>query len=84
MNPSDKGEPEASSDEEAVYVASALAAIQGKVDVPPGTKPVVCKAGDYTVVTFPTNLQEGMPGSDYHARVTLDTRTGRVVDIYGG
>jgi hypothetical protein len=84
MNPSDKREIETSSDEDAVYVASALAAIQGKVDVPPGIEPLVYRGRDYSVVTFPTNLREGMPGADYHARVILDTRTGRVVDIQGG
>ena len=39
--------------------------------------------GVLTVVTFKTVLKPGTLGADYHAQVTLDSKTGKVLKVLG-
>lgn len=59
-------------------------ACTNRVAIPPGVVPAVERSGDRVVVTFPTTLAPGTRGADYHARVTLDAASGRVIEILGG
>ena len=62
----------------------ARAALPGKVDLPRDARANVERRGDRYVVTFPVTLPPGVRGADYHARVTVDAVTGKVVEILGG
>lgn len=62
----------------------ARAACAGKAEIPPGVKPLVTRADGRIVVVFPTSLPSGTRGADWHAKVTLDAKTGAVVEVLGG
>lgn len=76
--------PGATVTSDAQAIALARQACAGKVAVPADVEPSVARRGDMVVVTFPTSLPPGTRGADYHARVTIDTSTGRVVEVLGG
>jgi hypothetical protein len=80
--PESKGESALISDEQAV--AAARAACADRVAIPATSRPRVEFAGGRCVVTFPTDLPKGTRGADWHARVTLDARTGAVLEVLGG
>lgn len=69
---------------EADAVALATNGIRGLVDLPPNVTPVVEMRPDQITVTFPTTLEPGVRGADFHARVTIDPKTGTVSQILGG
>ena len=64
-------------------VALAKKAIEKDVSCPPDTPIEVENKGSRVVVTFKTRLPPGTRGPDYHARVTLDAATGRVLQVLG-
>lgn len=64
-------------------IALAKRAIRGKVSYPPDTPIEVRERGKETIVTFKTVLKPGTLGADYHAQVTLDSKTGKVVQVLG-
>lgn len=64
-------------------IAAARKAIRGKVSLPKGTPIDVQDEGAAVIVTFKTVLKPGTLGADYHARVTLDAKTGKVLKILG-
>jgi hypothetical protein len=70
------------SDQRAVELARQACA--GKVELPGDVAPSVVRSAGRVVVTFPTTLAPGTRGADYHARVTLDEASGRVVQVLGG
>ncbi len=65
-------------------VELARAACAGKAEIPAGTAARVVFDAGRCVVTFPTALAPGTRGSDYHAKVTLDARTGAVIEVLSG
>lgn len=69
-------------DEQAI--GAAIAAIEGKADIPPGVTPHVDRGSGQIVITFPTSHPTGIRGADFHARVTLDEATGHVTQVLGG
>jgi hypothetical protein len=69
-------------DEQAVRTA--IAAIEGKAEIPPGVTPRVDRHGGQIVITFPTSHPVGVRGADFHAQVTLDEATGHVTQVLGG
>jgi len=81
-SPESKGESALISEEKAV--AAARAACADRVAIPATSRPRVEFAGGRCVVTFPTDLPKGTRGADWHARVTLDARTGAVLEVLGG
>jgi hypothetical protein len=59
--------------------------IEGKINIPPNT-PVEVRTdndGNY-VVTFKTVLKPDERGADYHAQVTVDGKTGKILNILSG
>ena len=62
----------------------ARAACAGKMEIPADVQPRVSVAGRRCVVVFPTKLPPGTRGADYHAKVTLDAKTGAVIEVLGG
>ena len=74
--------PQPMTDEQAVRAARAAA--EGKAEIPAGVVPRVQRQGGRILVTFPTSLPAGVLGADFHARVTLDEATGRIIQILGG
>jgi hypothetical protein len=55
-----------------------------RVKIPAGTAPKLEETQDTFVVTYPNNPAPGTLGADYHARVTIDKRSGRVIKVLGG
>lgn len=70
------------SEERAIELARQ--ACVGKVEIPADVRPSVVQRGPSLLVTFPTTLAPGTRGADYHAQVTIDAATGRVIEILGG
>jgi len=62
----------------------ARAACAGKAEIPAGVRPRVSLADGKYVVVFPADLPPGTRGADYHAKVTLDAKTGAVIEVLGG
>lgn len=58
------------------YIENAVAAVQGAVDIPADSAPVVERRPDTIVVTFPADLPQGSTGPAYYAQVFLDPETG--------
>ena len=65
-------------------VELARAACAGKAEIPAGVKPLVTNEGGRIVVVFPATLPPGTRGADWHAKVTLDAKTGAVIEVLGG
>jgi hypothetical protein len=74
--------PQPLTDEQAINAA--LAAIEGKVSMPPGVVPRVERQAGHIVVTFPTSHPPGFRGADFHAQVTLHPDTGEIIQLLGG
>lgn len=62
----------------------ARAAVDGLVEVDDGGPVTVERRGQHWVVEFERVNPPGVRGPDFDARVTLDARTGEVVEILGG
>lgn len=69
---------------ESEAIAIARRALVGKVTPQDGAPVVVDTEGDRLIVTFVHHNPPGVRGPDYDARVTLDRRSGRVLEILGG
>lgn len=74
-------EPRISDDE---AVRAAREAVAGHVTLTEGAGVSVENEDDRIVVEFARHNEPGERGPDYEARVTLDARTGEVLDILGG
>ncbi|MFA5141191.1 MAG: PepSY domain-containing protein [Elusimicrobiota bacterium] len=64
-------------------IALAKEAVEKDVRYPPDTPIEVESKGARIIVTFKTRLHPNTLGPDYHARVTLDAATGRVLQVLG-
>jgi hypothetical protein len=58
--------------------------ISGKVELSSTATTKVERDGNNYVVTFVRSVPAGVRTADYDARVTIDARTGKVVDVLGG
>jgi len=56
-------------------------ACQGRVEVPVKSESVVTETNGNYVVTFPQPYQEGVLHGDIYARVVIEKKTGKVVDM---
>jgi uncharacterized membrane protein YkoI len=65
-------------------VRAARKAVRGHVTLTRGGEVRVENEDDRVVVEFVRRNAPGERGPDYEARVTLDARTGEVLDILGG
>ena len=61
----------------AIEIASGVHAM----DIPPDVAPIVTETADWFVVVWPFTLPPHTFGPDYWARVTIDRRTGDVVEV---
>jgi hypothetical protein len=68
----------------AAAVDAARKAIQGKVTLTQPGEVRVSDDGDRIVVEFTRRNAPGERGPDYEARVTLDARSGQVIEVLGG
>ena len=55
-----------------------------KALIPPNARVRVSVVGGKWIVVFPTDLKPGTRGADYHAKVTIDAKTGAVLEVLGG
>jgi uncharacterized membrane protein YkoI len=69
---------------EARAVEIARDAVKGKIKIPDGNPVNVELIDGRYVVTFPTNLPKGIRGASYYAKVTINAKTGEVIEILGG
>jgi len=69
---------------DAAAVEAARKAIRGHVTLPGNAEVRITADDDRVVVEFPRRNAPGERGPDYEARVTLDARTGEVLEILGG
>jgi len=70
------------SEQRAIQIARE--AVVGLADIPDDVSPEVEKTHDMYQVTFPTHLSPDTLGADYHARVSIDSVSGKVTNILGG
>jgi uncharacterized membrane protein YkoI len=55
--------------------------IKDDLVIPPECKAEISLRDDKYVITYPFRLAPGWRGPDYHAKVTLDARTGEVLEV---
>jgi hypothetical protein len=68
---------------ESAALAIARNAIAGKVELQAGSPVTVVRRKNCYVVTFVHRLPPGVRGPDYDAEVTIDGRTGEVLEVLG-
>jgi uncharacterized membrane protein YkoI len=69
------------SKDEAIRIARK--AIEGGVELSEGGGVEVVQQGEVYIVTFTRNDPPGTRGPDYDARVTINARTGEVIELLG-
>ena len=69
---------------EAKAIELAREACAGKAEIPEGVQARATFAAGKYIVIFPTNHPAGKRGADYHAKVTLNARTGAIIELLGG
>jgi uncharacterized membrane protein YkoI len=69
------------SKDEAIRIARE--AIEGGVELSEGGGVEVVRQGEVYIVTFTRNDPPGRRGPDYDARVTINARTGEVIELLG-
>ena len=60
-----------------------FATLKGRIKVPEGAKIVIQEKGDQSVVIFENKLPKGTLGGDYSAKVTIDSKSGEILEILG-
>lgn len=70
-------------EKEIKIINNALEAIKGKILIPEDAKVFVQSEDTCYVVIFENKLPEGVRGGDYSARVTIDSKSGEILEILG-
>jgi predicted small secreted protein len=74
-----KGEDGLVTEESALRIAHER--IKDDIVIPTDCKPEISVKDDKYVITYPFRLAPGWRGPDYHAKVTVDARTGEILEV---
>lgn len=70
-------------EEEMKIINKAFEAIRDTISVPEGAKVLIQLEKDRYIVIFDNRLPEGVFGGDYSAKVTIDAKSGEILEILG-
>lgn len=70
-------------EKEMKIIGNALDAIKGKISVPEEAKVIIQSDKNQHVVIFENKLPKGWRGGDYSAKVTIDSMSGKILEILG-
>lgn len=62
----------------------AIERIGSDIAIPPEVKPIIEENEDTYIVIFPTNLEPGVRGPDYHAKVVINKNTKKIIKVLVG
>lgn len=64
-------------------ITLARQAVEGKISIPADAAVTAIEQEGRWTVTFKMELEPGVRGPDYHARVVLDAHSGEILEILG-